>query len=38
MYSTHTGEIGKTVNLQAEACFSCHQKDKPLERITPERP
>ena len=33
MYSTLTGEIGKTVNLQAEACFSCHQKDKPLERI-----
>ena len=21
------------MNLQAEACFSCHQKDKPLERI-----
>lgn len=33
MYSTLTGEIGKTVNLQAEACFSCHQKGKPLERI-----
>jgi len=33
MYSTAKGEIGQTVNLQAEACFSCHQKDKPLERI-----
>ena len=33
MYSTLTQEIGQTVNLQAEACFSCHQKDKPLERI-----
>jgi histidine kinase len=34
MYSTFTGEIGSTVNLQAEACFRCHQKDKPLERIS----
>ncbi len=33
MYSTLTREIGQTVNLQAEACFSCHQKNKPLERI-----
>lgn len=33
MYSTRAAEIGQTVNLQAEACFQCHQKDKPLERI-----
>lgn len=33
MYSTRAVEIGQTVNLQAEACFQCHQKDQPLERI-----
>jgi histidine kinase len=34
MYSTLSREIGQTVNLQAEACFSCHQENKPLERIS----
>ncbi len=38
MYSTLSGEIGKTVNMQAEACFSCHQKDKTPGKDPGERP
>jgi len=34
MYSTRSQEIGLTVNLQTEACYSCHQKDKPLEKLS----
>ncbi len=34
MYSTRRQEIGRTVNMQTEACFSCHQKDKPMEKLS----
>lgn len=34
MYSTRSKEIGQTVNMQTEACFSCHQKDKPIEKLS----
>ena len=34
MYSTRRQEIGQTVNMQTEACYSCHQKDKPLEKLS----
>ena len=33
MYSTRKQEVGQTVNMQAEACYSCHQRDKILERL-----
>jgi histidine kinase len=33
MYSTRKAEVGQTVNMQAEACYSCHQRDKVLERL-----
>jgi two-component system NtrC family sensor kinase len=31
--STHPEEIGRRVNKQEEACYGCHDKDKPLERL-----
>lgn len=34
MFSSHKGEIGTYVDLQAEACYVCHQRDEPLERLS----
>lgn len=31
--STHTAEIGLTVDRKAEGCLACHQSEKPRERI-----
>ncbi len=33
MHSTFPPEIGQTVDRKAEACFHCHQSEKPLEQI-----
>lgn len=33
IHSTYPPEIGVIVNRKAEACFHCHQSEKPLERI-----
>lgn len=33
IHSTHPPEIGVKVDRKAEACFHCHQSEKPLERI-----
>ena len=33
IHSTHPPEIGHTVDRNAEACFHCHQSEKPLEQI-----
>jgi len=31
--STETGEIGTLVNIGAEECYACHQRDRPLDRL-----
>src|SRR3972149_8184567 len=31
-HSTNPAEIGKTLDRKAEACFHCHQSEKPLEQ------
>ncbi len=36
MFSTITGEKGTSVDLQAEACYICHAREKPLEAIPTE--
>ncbi len=33
IHSTYPPEIGQTVDRKAEACFHCHQSEKPLEQI-----
>ncbi|MBU1273933.1 MAG: PAS domain S-box protein [Proteobacteria bacterium] len=33
MFSSRSGEIGKLVDLDSEACYACHFKDRPLERL-----
>lgn len=33
MFSTTSGEDGKTVDLHAEACYVCHAQEKPLEAL-----
>jgi histidine kinase len=33
MFSSREAEIGKLVDMQAEACYACHFKDRPLERL-----
>jgi len=33
MFSSHAPEIGTYVDMQAEACYGCHQRDRPLERL-----
>ena len=33
VFSSRRPEIGKLVDMQAEACFGCHFKDRPLERL-----
>jgi two-component system, NtrC family, sensor kinase len=33
IYSTDPQDIGKKVELQAEACYGCHAADRPLERL-----
>ena len=32
-YSSNVKEIGQRVDMKAEACYTCHDKDKPLERL-----
>ena len=34
MFSSQKGEIGNDVDLQAEACYACHRRDQPLERLS----
>lgn len=34
MYSTNKGESNSFVDKNAEACYICHAKEKPLERLT----
>ena len=34
MFSSQSEEIGTNVDLQAEACYGCHRKDQPLERLS----
>jgi hypothetical protein len=33
MFSSRKSEIGDLVDMQAEACYACHFKDQPLERL-----
>jgi histidine kinase len=33
MFSSRAGEIGRMVDMENEACFGCHFKDRPLERL-----
>jgi sensor histidine kinase regulating citrate/malate metabolism len=33
MYSSRAQEIGHMVDMQAEACYACHFRDRPLERL-----
>jgi histidine kinase len=33
VFSSRAKEIGHMVDLQAEACYACHYKDRPLERL-----
>jgi histidine kinase len=32
-YSTAAGEVGRTVDMRAEACNACHSLEKPLEAL-----
>jgi len=34
MYAADTTEIGKVLDKKAEACYSCHASDQPLEKLT----
>ncbi|HYA03218.1 MAG TPA: two-component sensor histidine kinase, partial [Syntrophobacteria bacterium] len=34
MFSNHKEDIGTYVDLQAEACYVCHRRDQPLERLS----
>lgn len=34
MYSSQKDVIGEHVDLQAEACYGCHRRDQPLERLS----
>ncbi len=34
MFSSEKAEIGNNVDLQAEACYGCHRRDQPLERLS----
>ncbi|MEW5912190.1 MAG: PAS domain S-box protein [Thermodesulfobacteriota bacterium] len=33
MFSSRAGEIGRLVDMESEACYACHFKDRPLERL-----
>ncbi|MBU1156913.1 MAG: PAS domain S-box protein [Proteobacteria bacterium] len=33
MFSSRTAEIGRLVDMESEACYGCHFKDRPLERL-----
>ncbi len=35
MFSTDKREEGTAVDLQAEACYACHEKEKPLSSLSP---
>ena len=38
MFSSDNREIGRKVDMKAEACYACHAEDRPLERLDiPER-
>jgi len=32
-FSSNDDEIGKRVDMQAEACYACHAKDRPLQKL-----
>ena len=34
MFANTKGDIGTNVDLQAEACYACHRRDQPLERLS----
>ncbi|MBW1980667.1 MAG: PAS domain S-box protein [Deltaproteobacteria bacterium] len=34
MFSSLKQEIGTNVDMQAEACYACHRRDRPLERLS----
>ncbi len=34
MFCSQKDEIGNYVDLQAEACYACHRRDQPLERLS----
>ena len=34
MFSSQKDEIGNNVDLQAEECYVCHRRDRPLERLS----
>jgi histidine kinase len=34
MFSSAKEDIGTNVDLQAEACYACHRRDRPLERLS----
>ncbi|MCF8033360.1 MAG: PAS domain S-box protein [Desulfarculaceae bacterium] len=33
MFSSRSSEIGRLVDMDSEACYACHRKDRPLERL-----
>ena len=33
-FSNSTEEVDKTTNIKAEACYTCHKKDPPLEKVS----
>jgi histidine kinase len=34
MFSSNKAEIGTYVDMQAEACYACHRRDQPLQRLS----
>ena len=34
MFASQKEDIGNYVDLQAEACYACHRRDQPLERLS----
>ena len=34
MFSSRAGEIGRMVDMDSEACYACHFRDRPLERLS----
>jgi two-component system NtrC family sensor kinase len=35
VFSSETGEIGERLDPRSEACFKCHQADRPIEKLPP---
>ncbi len=34
VFSSEAGEVGRSVDKRAEACYACHAENRPLERLT----